>query len=132
MFSPPERFVAAIALGCGHPSHPAPPIADSLQPPETPRAVDLGSLPSGTELVVETRNSRYRVRTLDRWEALVQGGRYFPTETTARIEGCTLGGCLLKLGWIAQGFCLELSICGKRIVTSRVRSISVNVTPATA
>jgi len=120
MFSPPERFVAAV-----------PPIADSLQP-ETPTAVDLGSLPSGTELVVETHNSRYRVVMLDRLEALVQGGRYFPQETTARIEGCTLGGCLLKLGWIAQGLCLELSICGKRIVTSRIRSISVTFKPAAA
>jgi hypothetical protein len=130
VFSPPERFVAAIALGCGHRSRPAPPIADSLQPPETPTAVDLGSLPSGTELVVETSNSRYRVVMLDRWEARVQGGRYFPQETTARIQGCSFGGCLLKVGWIAQGLCLELTICGKRIVTSRVRSISVNVNPA--
>ncbi len=130
MFSPPERFVAAIALGCGHRSDAAPAIADSLQPGETPTAVDLGALPSGTELVVETRNSRYRVVMLDGWKALVQGGRYFPQETTARIEGCTLGGSLLKLGWIVQGLCLELSICGKRIVTSRVRSISVN--PAAA
>jgi hypothetical protein len=133
MFSPQEGFVPASVLGRGHQSEAAPAIAGFLQQGETLTAVDLRSLPSGTELVVETRNSRYRVVMLDDgWDALVQGGRYFPQETTARIEGCTLGGCLLKLGWISKGLCLELSVCGKRIVTSRVRSISVGVNSAAA
>ena len=57
--------------------------------------------------------------------ALVEGGPYFPQETTALVEGSTLGGSLLKVGWIGLGLFLELSFCGKRIVTSRVRSISV-------
>jgi hypothetical protein len=29
----------------------------------------------------------------------------------------------LKIGWVGRGLCLELSAGGKRIVTSRVRSI---------
>jgi hypothetical protein len=133
MFSPRKRLVAAIPLGFGHHSDPAPPIARSLPPGDTQRAVDLTLLPSGTRLVVETRNSRYCVVMLDNGrEALVQGGRYFPQETPARIEGCTIGGCLPKLGWIVQGLSLELSICGKRIVTSHIRSISVNINAAAA
>ena len=72
-------------------------------------------------------NSCYRFVVLDDGgNVRVQGGRYFPQETTARIEGCTLGGSLLKLDWIGLGLFLELSVCGKRIVTSRVRSISIN------
>jgi hypothetical protein len=75
---------------------------------------------------VETRNSRYRFVMLDdHRNALVQGGRRFEKETTAQIDGCTIGGCLLKRGWIAKRLCLELSAHGKRIVTSRVSSISV-------
>ena len=89
-------------------------------------AVDLRSLATGSEVVFETRNSRYRVVVLGRGPtALVRGGRHLEQEATARVEGCTLGGSLLKLGWIALGFRLELMVCGKRIVTSSVRSIFV-------
>ena len=66
----------------------------------------------------------------DGWNVLVQGGCYFPQETAARIDGCALGGSVLKLGWIGLGLFLEISTCGKRIVTSRVRSIFVNVNSA--
>jgi hypothetical protein len=89
--------------------------------------IDLRSLPPGTAVVVDTRNSRYRFVTLDGsgGNALVEGGPYFPQETIARVEGSTLGGSLLKVGWIRLGLFLELSCGGKRIITSRVRSISV-------
>jgi hypothetical protein len=84
-----------------------------------------------SEVVVDTRNSRYRLVMLDGsvGDALVEGGRYFPQETTARIEGSTLGGSLLKIGWIGLGLFLVLSIDGKRIVTSRVRSITIDGDP---
>jgi hypothetical protein len=132
MVSSQEEIVAASEVrNCGHQPESAPPIARSIQRAETLTAVDLRSLPSGTELLVETRNSRYRFVVLDDGgNVLVDGGRYFPQETTARIDGCTLGGSLLKLGWIGLGLFLEISACGKRIVTSRVRSISVNVNSA--
>jgi hypothetical protein len=128
MFSPQAGPVGASAPSqCGHQAEPAPPIAH-LQHGKTLTAVDLRSLPPGTELVVETRNSRYCLAMLDEgWDARVQGGRHFEETTTARIDGCTFGGSLMKLGWIAVGCCLELSVRGRRIVTSRVRSISVNI-----
>jgi hypothetical protein len=92
-----------------------------------PSAVDLRSVPQGTELVVETSNSRYRFVILDdNWNVLVQGGRFFEHDTRARVDRCTLGGFVLKLGWIARGSRLEMSVRGQRIVTSRVRSISVS------
>jgi hypothetical protein len=89
--------------------------------------IDLRSLPAGTAVVVDTRHSRYRFVMLDGsgWVALVQGGPYFPQETIARVEGSTLGGSLLKVGWIGLGWFVELSFGGKRIITSRVRSISM-------
>lgn len=92
----------------------------------SPYGVDLRSLPPGTELVVDTRNSCYRVVMLeDGLNALVQGGQYFGQETVARIEGSIVRGSLLNIGWIDLGLHLEISACGRRIVTSRVRSIRI-------
>jgi len=92
--------------------------------------IDLRSLPPGTELVVDTRNSRYRLVMLDGPDsnALVRGGRYFRQETEARINGSTNGGSPLKRGWIGLGLFVEISAGGKRIVTSPVRSIKVEET----
>jgi hypothetical protein len=89
--------------------------------------VDLRSVPTGTNVLVDTRNSRYRLvlREGGGCNVVVQGGRYFHQETEARVDGSTLGGSLLKIGWIGVGLFLEFSLRGKRIVTSRVRSISV-------
>ena len=91
----------------------------------TIKGIDLRSLPPGTKVVVNTRNSRYRFVMLDGsgWNALVQGGRRFPQETTARFEGSTLDGSAVKIGWIGVGQFLRISASGKRILTSRVRSI---------
>src|SRR5262245_58168259 len=127
MFSSLKVAVTGAELNdCCHESLPGPPSADCSQLAE-PAAVDLRSVPLGTELVVETCNSRYRFVMLDdHWNVLVQGGRRFEQATTARIDGCTFGGSLLKLGWIARGLCLEMSVGGKRIVISRVRSIRLN------
>jgi hypothetical protein len=92
--------------------------------------IDLRSLPPGTELVVDTRYSRYRVVMLEGPDsnALVQGGRYFRQETEARINGSTCGGGLLKSGWIGLGLFVEILAGGKRITTSGVRSIRVEET----
>jgi hypothetical protein len=89
--------------------------------------IDVRSLAAGTQVAMDTANSHYRFVILDQGgrKALVQGGRYFDGEGEARIEGSTLGGTLLWVGWIAEGLCLELSVQGKRVGTSRVRSIAI-------
>jgi hypothetical protein len=89
--------------------------------------IDLRSLPRGTAVVVDTRNARYRFVMLDGngRNALIEGGPYFPQQAIAQVEGSALGGSVLKVGWIGLGFSVELSFGGKRIITSRVRSISV-------
>jgi hypothetical protein len=97
-------------------------------PRRRPTGIDVRFLPAGTEMVVDTRNSRYRLVMVDgiARDALVEGGRHFPSETTARIEGSSLPGSLLKIGWIGLGLPLELSRGYRRIVTSAVRSIRVD------
>ena len=114
-----------VTLGDGR--EPASQCADFARQRDRVTGIDLRSLPAGTAVVVDTRNSRYRFVMLDGSgrHALVEGGHYFPQETTARVEGSTLGGSLLQVGWIGLGLFLELSFGGKRIITSRVRSISV-------
>lgn len=95
------------------------------------RGVDVRRLPQGTEVIVDTRNSRYRIVIVegDASSALIQGGPYFREETPVRIEGSALTGSLLKSGWIGIGLFIEISARDQRIVTSRVRSIVVDPDP---
>jgi hypothetical protein len=94
-------------------------------------AVDVRRLPQRTEVIVDTRNSRYRLVMLEgnASSALIQGGPYFREETPVRIEGSALTGSLLKIGWIGIGLFMEISAGDQRIVTSRVRTIVVEPGP---
>ncbi len=87
--------------------------------------VSLTELSPIDEFEVRTRNTRYRITVVARHEArvLVHGGAFFPVPSEAHLSGSTLGGSLLKLGWIGCGFCMELHHEGRRIVTTRVREI---------
>jgi hypothetical protein len=89
--------------------------------------IDVRGLPPGTELEVDTLNSRYRFVILDESaaNALVQGGPYFHEEAKVRINGSVLGGTLLKSGWIGLGMCVEILAGSQRVSTSRVRSITI-------
>jgi hypothetical protein len=91
--------------------------------------VDVRTLPAGTEVAMDTTNSHYRFVMLDDRgsRARVHGGRYVADEAEGRIEGSTLGGSLLWLGWIGVGLSMELSVQGKRLDTSRVRSITISI-----
>lgn len=77
-----------------------------------------------TTLYVRTYNSLYRIVIAHQTAIFVQGGRFFPDATDARLEGSSAGGTLLKLGWIGVGLCMEIWAQGRRIVTSPVRSIA--------
>jgi hypothetical protein len=94
-------------------------------------AVDVRTLAAGTQVAMDTANSHYRFVILDEGgrRALVHGGHYFDGEAEARIEGSTIGGALLWAGWIGEGLCLELAVQGKRVSTSRVRSIAITTAP---
>jgi hypothetical protein len=107
---------------------PAPRFWQDPRPRGRLTGIDVRFLPTGTEVIVDTRNSRYRLVMLDGIvrEARVEGGRHFAQESTVRIEGSSLPGGLLKVGWIGLGLPLELSRGSRRIVTSAVRSIRVD------
>lgn len=77
-----------------------------------------------TTLHVRTCNSSYRIVVAHQTAIFVQGGRFFPDATDARLEGSSAGGTLLKVGWIGVGLCMEIWAGGRRIITSPVRSIA--------
>jgi hypothetical protein len=94
---------------------------------DTITGVDVRTLPPGTALLFDTRNSSYRLTKRGGWgaRALVQGGSFFREETTARVAGSTAGGSSIKMGWICIGLRLEILVGRGRFVTSPVRSIRV-------
>src|SRR5207248_9374070 len=93
----------------------------------TRSVIDVRSRQAGTEIFVGTCNSHYRFVTRDDGgrNVSVEGGAFFPEATTARIDGSTLRGSLIRIGWIGLDLSMELSFGGRQIVTSRVRSIRV-------
>jgi hypothetical protein len=88
--------------------------------------VQIDSLTPGTRVRVQTRNSEYWLTVVEGGQrrVLVQGG-ILPAVSEARVEGATDGGTAVHSGWIEVNRSLEL-VCGpRRIITSRVREISV-------
>lgn len=85
--------------------------------------VNVRALDPLTTLSVQTCNSTYRLVVSDGDRVLVQGGRFFPEPTRARLAGSGFGGSLLKLDWIGVGLRVELNVGDQRIVTSPVRRI---------
>ena len=92
---------------------------------EQAHGVSLADLSPIDQLEVRTRNTLYRITLVDGREGrvLVQGGAFFPVQAEARLSGGSLGGSLLKQGWIGCGFCMEIHHRGQRIVTTGVREI---------
>ena len=79
------------------------------------------------ELSIRTRNNVYRIVAIvpQRGEVMVQGGRFFPEPTRARLAGCSLGGALLKQGGLYIGFRMEIQRGLQTIITSDVQSIEI-------
>ena len=86
--------------------------------------VVLRQLEPLTELVVQTRNTRYRIVVSDGADVIIQGGTFFPDPTHGHVEGSSIGGNLLKVGWIGVGLRMEILAEGRRIVTTSVKSIA--------
>ena len=89
--------------------------------------VQIETLPALVALDVRTRNTDYRIVIIDgqRGDVLITGGRFFPTATRARLNGCSLGGSCLKWRGLYCGFRIELQVDGETIITTRVKSIAV-------
>lgn len=91
--------------------------------------VRLRDVPPFTTLLVETVNSQYRVVITRGRNVCVQGGAFFREPTSAYLDGASIGGSSLRVGYICVGLLVEIRAGGRRIVTSPVRSITV-VPPA--
>lgn len=89
--------------------------------------IAIQSLAPGTTLIMRTRNSRYRLIVLDgdRHGVLVEGGALFPLAMPARLQGASAGGSFVKTGWIGVGLRVELRVGPRRIITSPVRSVTI-------
>ncbi len=87
-----------------------------------------------TTLVVRTDNSVYRITILKPHarEVLVQGGKFFPERTRACLSGSNFGGSCLKIGWVGLGLHMEFHAGDQWIITSHVRAIAVEASPAGA
>ena len=103
-----------------------PTLPDFAFESQTNDGVQLDTLAPGTRVRVQTRNSEYSLTVLEGGQrrVLIQGG-ILPAASEARVEGATEGGAVLHSGWIDVDRSLEL-VCGpRRIITSRVREISI-------
>ncbi|MGH7333646.1 MAG: hypothetical protein ACREKS_13055 [Candidatus Rokuibacteriota bacterium] len=97
----------------------------SAETSDTPQAVSLATLPVGEMILVETRNSQYRVVLTDPQDgrACIEGGNAFPEPSEVRVVGATSGSGVLKPGSINVGLGLEILTGDHYLVTSAVRSI---------
>lgn len=86
--------------------------------------VHLRDLPPFTTLLVWTVNSVYRVAITQWPEVYIQGGAFFPDPTSAYLDGASIGGSCLRVGWIGVGLLMEIRSGGRHIITSPVRAIT--------
>ena len=86
--------------------------------------VRLRDLPPFTTLLVWTMNSLYRVVITQGPEVYIQGGAFFPDPTSAYLDGASIGGSCLRVGWIGVGLLVEIRSGGRHIITSPVRAIT--------
>jgi hypothetical protein len=96
---------------------------------EAVQGVYLRDLEPLTRLVVYTCNSEYQIVVTPEGDVVVEGGKFFDRPTPAVVEGASLGGSFLKVGWIGVGLRMEIRDASRRIVTSPVRRIAAGETP---
>jgi hypothetical protein len=102
---------------------------DQLESAPSPfRTVALPLLLPGTLLTLHTRNTCYRLVVVDGSERRVQitGGKLFAESTDAEVIGA-VDEEEVKVGWIVEGFQLELLTGRGPVLTSTVESVDVDV-----
>jgi hypothetical protein len=91
---------------------------------EDTQGVHLRDLPPFTTLLVQTVNSLYRVVITQGPEVYVQGGAFFPDLTSAYLDGASIGGSCIKVGWIGVGLLVQFRSGDQCVLTSPVRAIT--------
>src|SRR5262245_4454367 len=86
--------------------------------------VYVRELPPLTTLLVETRNSSYRIVVKENANICVQGGPYFPEPTSAHLVGARLLGAGLQVDWLEVCLLMMITAGAKHFVTSPIRAIT--------
>src|SRR5579862_2868946 len=125
--APPKSRRSPDASGVVEPARGSSTTLDAWAHYNWSNGVQIEELPALYALDVETRNTKYHIVIIDgrHGDVLITGGRFFPTATRVRLNGCSLGGSCLKWRGLYCGFRIELQIDGETIVTTRVKSIAV-------
>jgi len=100
---------------------------------EDDRGLNVLDLKSGTILNVETANSIYQIKVLDRGEIEILGGMRsdgnfrFPSNTEAYLVGSFSPYCpVLRKGWIGCGMCMAIETDYMQVIrTSPVQNVIV-------
>ena len=102
------------------------PSLDHVESDPNRRSVALPLLLPGTLVTLHTRNTCYRLVVIDGSERRVQisGGKLFPENTDVELIGA-IDDEGVKVGWIVQGFQLELLTERGPVLTSTVESVDV-------
>ena len=83
--------------------------------------VNLGDVPPGTVLEVETQNRAYTIEYQGLGRALISGHPVFcPQPTPVTIHGSTWGGSMIKAGYIGRGMHLEFGHPSSQPITTSV------------
>jgi hypothetical protein len=108
------------------PSALTPSLADVESDPARFRSVALPLLLPGTALTLNTRNTCYRLRVVNGSErrVTITGGKLFQESTEAELIGA-VDEESVKVGWVIQGFQLELLTGRGPVLTSTVESVDV-------
>lgn len=73
------------------------------------KGIDVSKLAPGTTLIVQTQNSKYKLKkTGYGLEMIAQGGSHLLEPTEAHFTGSTWGGSAIRIGWIGHQMHLEL------------------------
>ena len=104
-------------------------ITKSLERMESGSAalsVALPLLSAGTQITVHTRNTCYRMEVMDgsARRVMISGGLLFPQGDEVEVIGAADDEGV-RVGWIVEGFQIELSTVRGPVLTSIVESLSV-------
>ena len=86
--------------------------------------VYVRELPPSTTLLVETKNSSYRIVVKEGSNICVQGGPFFPEPTSAYLDGARLLGTGLRVDWLEVGLLMMITAGARHFVTSPIRAIT--------
>jgi hypothetical protein len=100
---------------------------------ESEKRIYYDQIPKGSKIKIETQNSIYILKKVgygNGFNTLINGGYFEKTygkPMKVRINGCTWGGSMLKIGVIEVNMILEIIIeePEKRIGTSWIKDIEV-------